>query len=75
MKPFGAERQAKHDRNACFSHGREKRWSAILYEKFDLISCLLEVFSHETSQRWPMLDDEALETLGNIRYTARSSLF
>lgn len=35
-----------------------QQWAAVLREKFDLISSLLEVFSHETNQRWPMLDDE-----------------
>ncbi|CAJ1349025.1 unnamed protein product, partial [Effrenium voratum] len=33
-------------------------WSRILLEKFDLISSMLEVFTHETHTRWSMLDNE-----------------
>eukprot|EP00435_Cladocopium_sp_Y103_P067860 s450_g30.t1 len=43
---------------SLFFTGGCEPWAAVLREKFDLISSLLEVFSHETNQRWPMLDDE-----------------
>ena len=45
-------------RTAVLQSTPVKEWAAVLREKFNLISHLLEVFSHETSQRWPMLDDE-----------------
>eukprot|EP00434_Breviolum_minutum_P017268 symbB.v1.2.015244.t1/scaffold1132.1/size136097/15 len=50
-------------RTAVLQSTPVKEWAAVLREKFNLISHLLEVFSHETSQRWPMLDDEAKRDL------------
>lgn len=53
----GAQK-ADYFRSGVLHSSAIKKWASILCEKFDVISSLLEVFSHESTLRWTVLDDE-----------------
>ncbi|CAE7451561.1 unnamed protein product, partial [Symbiodinium microadriaticum] len=42
--------------------GSMPKFKQLLSEKFDVVSELLEVFTHETCTRWSALDDKAAYT-------------